>query len=277
MKAAKRPTAVLLALAYAGWELVLKPIWTLNVERVATVRGLDVTGWKLQSISNWWSHLISYLPSSFGLGFVVGALLFAYWDAIVRVFRKNVLRVPQLSGVRVWVGSMSPFFDPNDRSNLTLVVSIVNLGVPVRITGISGNIILRYQSYGSNRRQEMELTTPSIDNPSAHSEELNFGYTAILSIKQPIPSPLQKEVFDMFGRQPFPSMRFSKLDIQLAADTETKPQRLKLWDSMRMSAGEWQVRSVETMRIYKTDEEHDAARKTLTSALAKLAAIGRDW
>lgn len=275
MKAAKRPTAVLLAIAYAGWELVIKPIWTLNVERVATVRGLDVTGWKLQNISNWWSHLTSYLPSSFGLGFVVGALLFAYWDTIVRVFRKHILREPQLSGVRVWVGNMSPFFDPNDRSNLTLVVSIVNLGVPVRITGISGNIILKYQSYGRSARQEIKLDTPNIENATVHREELEFGYTAILSVRQPMPSILQKEVFDIFGRRPFPSMHFSELDIQLEADAETRPQRLKLWDSMRMSAGEWEVRAVETMRMFKTDAEHKAVTKGLAAALEKLAALGQ--
>jgi len=76
------------------WDNFGKPIWTLNVERWAEKKMLD-TQLRDSVPDSWWDSLIIWVQESFnfitgpfGLGFALGALLFAFWDPLAKYGKK---------------------------------------------------------------------------------------------------------------------------------------------------------------------------------------------
>jgi hypothetical protein len=80
MEVKRKPTALVLAGLYFAWELVGRPIWNLNVERVAEEGQFDTTLVEGAPVLEWAARALDYLPHSFPAGFVAGAIIFAYWD-----------------------------------------------------------------------------------------------------------------------------------------------------------------------------------------------------
>lgn len=272
MKTSKRFTALLLAVLYAVWELVLKPIWTYNVERVAAQHDLDVTVWRAGPLGNGWAYLISYIPSSFGLGFVVGGLIFAYWDIIAKRFHSRFASRGDETRIKVWVGNMNPHFPFDDGDVANIIISIVNIGCPVKIGNISGNASISFDP-GNGSRRSVELPTPALDSSDLQENSIGSGYTALIVVKQPIPRSFMEYMPATLMWKPYPSLTFEKLIIQLVAEDEPKPQRLKLWESMRLSAGDREVRAVETFKIFKSADEGKQELKKLTNSLGALARL----
>jgi hypothetical protein len=82
-------------LGYALYDLVLKPIWLLNVERLAERASIDNTLSDTASGSGIVAAVrdfFGFLPHSFGWGFATAALIFGFWDVIVDAFRRLILR-----------------------------------------------------------------------------------------------------------------------------------------------------------------------------------------
>ena len=254
MKTSKRSTAVLIAAFYAFWELVLKPIWTYNVERVAAQNDLDVTVWRVGHLRDGWVYFTSYIPSSFGLGFAVGGLMFAYWDVLAKLLHPRFKRKREETGIRVWVGNMSPQFQFDDKDVASIFISIVNLGCPVKIGHIYGSASISFDP-GNGSRKSVELPTPALDTNELQEKTIPSGHTAVLVIKQPMPRRVVACMPATFMWKPYPSLAFENLTIQLVAENELTPQRLRLWDSMRLSTGDREVRAVETVKWFKSGEE----------------------
>ena len=71
---------------------------------------------------------------------------------------------------------------------------------------------------------------------------------------------------DVMFWKPYPLLDFEHLTIWIESKDGVK-KRLPLWDSMRMSSGEWEICGVETRKIFKTPEE----RETFKSAMDALS------
>lgn len=274
MEIKKKPTALILAGGYLLWDLLLKPIWNLNVERLAESRELDQTlsGGNLIAWADW---LASYIPNSFGIGFVSAALLFAYWDIIQAAFRRHVLRqvIPEAvndaaAEITAWVGCIAASFDLEKQGYATLRLSIISVGsTPFRIAEVRGYITLKYVT-GSNRRTAVKLPPPSILNNPSQDGAFERGHTGQLWLAQAIPHDVAREMPDLFSWSPYPSYEFENLEIVLRAeDDPNTTKRLKLWHSMRLSAGEGKVRCDETMKLFQSEGQ----AKELTDALAAVA------
>lgn len=73
-------TAVILAGSYILLEWVFRPIWNLNVERIAEHGKFDTTLVEGVPVLEWIGRFLAFLPQSFLAGFVTGAVVFAFWD-----------------------------------------------------------------------------------------------------------------------------------------------------------------------------------------------------
>lgn len=81
---------IVLAILFVLWELIGQPLWNLNVERVAEHQEIDEVlrdalptlseGTMSDSAVEW----IDYLTGPFFTGFVLGALIFGFWDWVDR-------------------------------------------------------------------------------------------------------------------------------------------------------------------------------------------------
>jgi len=267
----KRPVALVLAGLYAIWQVFIQPIWNLNIERLAEKEKIDTT------LSNWdrlmdtlWA-VGSYIPKSFPLGFVLGALIFAYWDVIIALGRKYILRKPDAPAgeerpLRAWLGRMVPFFEEDD--SITLMLWVINVGtVPFRFGVISGEIKFTYVA-GDSKRRYVNLSA-MLKESGTTDGPLEPGYYGPLWLHVPIPKSIRRELPDTFGWTPYPSLSFENLDIQLVSEDGARSISLKLWNSMRLSAGEDVVRYDETMKIFESEEQ----RKSVVEGLAKAASL----
>ncbi|WP_066817982.1 hypothetical protein [Sphingomonas mali] len=274
----KRPVALVLAALYAVWQVFVQPVWNLNIERLAEKEKIDTT------LSNWdrlmdtlWA-IGAYVPKSFPLGFVVGALIFAYWDAIIAAVRKYILRKPDApieggSPLRAWLGRMVPFFEEDD--SILLMLWVINLGtVPFRFGVVSGDIKFTYVA-GDSTRRYVKLSVLLKESCTTGSP-LEPGYYGPLWLHVPIPKGLRRELPDTFGWTPYPSLSFENLDIQLVSEDGLHSKSLELWDSMRLSAGENVIRYDETMKLFKSDEERKDVAEGLAKAAALLKKIAKD-
>lgn len=269
MQIKRRPTALGIAGAYFLWEVVVQPIWNLNLERLAEQEKIDTTLARGGSLMDTLRAAVEYIPSSFGLGFVIGALIFAYWDAIVPMFQRHVLRKERDLDLRAWVGTIVPYLE--DDSTITLRISIIGVGqVPFRIDRVEGHIWLKHDR-GDGTRVRVRLPAPIIkDNPTADAP-LCAGYFGELYLLQQLPREVAEIVPEVFGWRPYPSMEFEDLNIVLVSQDGRHSKPLKLWESARLSAGAGQVRADQTMKLFKNDDEARAFNENF-SRLAQILA-----
>jgi len=91
MEIKRKPTAWIVAGAIIFNEWVIKPVWDYYIQNAAQKAQLGTEAGRAHLMS-YFHAAISYIPSSFGLGFAAGALIFAYWDSLSRAFRRHALR-----------------------------------------------------------------------------------------------------------------------------------------------------------------------------------------
>lgn len=217
----------------------------------------------------WLENLWSYLPSSFAAGFVTGALIFAYWDNIMSFIR----RMPKIEApeepkqdFRAWIGCMRPNFDCSQRT-IDLWVSIINVGdASFRLKKPEGHVILRAG------RSRYRLTSPRF---STASEDLHSrGAYSTLAIRFDVPPKLWDSYPDMFQwNNPRTHLELSELSVQVEAE-DGAVKSIHGWESMRLTAGEEEVRSVQTFPIARNEEERRQLTETV-KALNEAAEILR--
>lgn len=269
MEIRRKPTALGVAAAFGVWELFLKPIWTLNVERLAEKERIDTALSGGGRMMDALSMIASYVPSSFGLGFVVGALLFAYWDVISAFVKTRILRREVPADIRAWVGNIVPRFGNN--GFVSLHVYLISVGeTPFIIDRMEGHIKFTFDD-GTGKRRTVELPTPVFNENPALREVLTQGFYCLLELVQPVPRDVERCFFDTFTWKPYPSFDFEDLNISLVSENRLTTKRLKLWDSLRLSAGETVVRSDQTTRLFSSDAEAQAFRETML----KVASLGK--
>ena len=254
MQIKKKPTAVAVAVAYLAWEIVLQPIWNLNLERLAERQSIDTALADGGGIMDAFRAAAEYVPSSFGLGFVVGGLLFAYWDVVTANFRAHGLRKSE-ADLRAWVGNMVPHFDVEKKGYAEIYIYLIGVGTtPFRINGVKGNILLTHDN-GKCQRVKTKLPTPSISNNPTDDRPLEAGHHCLLILSQPVPKAVTSLLPDIFGYNPYPHFDFDDLNITLTSLDGRASKRLKLWESMRLSSGDGQVRSVQAIKMFQSAEE----------------------
>lgn len=99
----KRWVAVVLFLAWFAWDNFGKPIWNLNVEKWAERYSLDTTLRDnvppsalyslMENATSTAGWVYYHLTGTFGLGFSLGALFFAFWDPVIRLIESRFGRV----------------------------------------------------------------------------------------------------------------------------------------------------------------------------------------
>lgn len=239
MQFKRRTTAWTLAAVWILWDLVLKPILTLNVENVAQRNHMDTvlgSGGRIMTYVSWFA---SYVPSSFGLGFVVGALLFAYWDAIADRFpmlrRDKAIHVPTPAlGLRAWCGSI--LFDTakiGSDGHANLWVSFINCGdTPISIGKVSGFMkVIYWDSYRVKRT--FDLPAPLISSLSQTEKVLEPLHFTDLVLHQTIKSDLE-DIFrgGRFGEKS-PSIDLRNLIVEIIGDNGER-KNLKLWQGVSL-------------------------------------------
>lgn len=82
LKSSKRAAAISAAAVYASLVLLdpLVTIFRLNVETWAQEHGYDKL-YRLLQMPEWLIVIWDFVTGQFGLGFIIGALIFAFWDA----------------------------------------------------------------------------------------------------------------------------------------------------------------------------------------------------
>lgn len=278
MSIKKKPVAIVIAAIYCLWTAVLQPIWNLNIERIAEAGRLDkaLLGWR--ALPEQFASLVAYLPHSFGLGFVVGALIFAYWDQIATVARRYIVRrhpqeiLAESPSIRAWVGNMLANFDPETPNVFQLAITLLNIGdVPFSVSRVTGQITWSHDD-GNGRRVET-LIPYATATEKDWAEVVEPSYIKVLYLELPIPSNILRLLPDMFFWKKRPHLKFDGLDIFLSAEG-SEEKRLKLWSSMRMTTGDWQVRCVETFPIFDSKEEHARFTKAMAGLGEALTRIG---
>lgn len=250
MEIKRKPTAWAVLGIYVVWTGIVQPIWNLNIERAAEKRKLDTALIDGGAVMEWLRWLASYVPSSFGLGFALGALIFAYWDALIPYFRRYVrgqqlqstdaLTVPS---VRAWVGTMSVHFDRARISKegcAQLYLTVINVGdTPFRIGAVKGCAIF---DCGGATRKKINLTTPTIQFDLTEKDPLAPRYYGALSLTQPLPPNIIDLMPDCLSWIPRCSIDFSNLYIELVGEDGSR-DRLKLWDGILLKGGDYQAQS----------------------------------
>ncbi len=265
MEIKKRPTAAVIGGAILAWQLVLQPIWNLNVEKFAEQNNLDTTlsgGSIMTSVS----ALFDFLPSSFATGFAVGALIFAYWDWLASAVRRKVRPSSELGRVRAWAANLSPSMDQK-AGTISIWMQVICVGdLPFRIAGVEGTISLKADN-GSKKR--VTYTIDNIRYALAPTEKLvTLGMFAGLSIEMDAPRQFLANMPDVMFWKPYPLLEFSDLTIWLETESGLK-KRLTLWDSMRLSSGDWQIKGVETFPLFKTEEERETLQKAIGAVVKR--------
>ncbi|PWG03647.1 hypothetical protein [Sphingosinicella humi] len=248
MEIKRKPTALLLAGAYGVWELFAKPIWNLNVERVAERGNIDDALLGAGRMSDVIASIASYLPSSFGLGFVAGAVIFAYWDNVAAWGRRLRGREAR-PDMRAWIGNMWPHFDPENR-NFELWISLINVGdVPLQLKRLEGTA--KIVSMGGT----FDLTEPRFHQKlDAFIERAHY---ATVAVRFDAPAKFWSCLPDMFiWNSPHTSLRLDEFAVVMQSADGTE-KIVKGWDSMRLTAGEWEVRSVQTFPLFSSKEEQE--------------------
>ncbi len=263
MEIKKRPVAIGALIALGAWELILQPLWNLNVERLAESQKMDraLSG---GAVMDWLYSIVSYVPSSFGVGFVTGALIFAYWDSLVPLILR---RTPQsASKLSAWVGSISPSFD-RETHKVSLFFRIINHGkVPFKIASVEGKAAIKSMD-GSGNPVSYELSEVRFEhNPT--TDYVEPGYLAGFSVALQAPSAFWRLTWDLFIWKPSPSLELSDLVVWIESE-EGERSKLRLWESMRLSAGEDQIRSVETFSVWKDNEEQERFQKALSAVMRR--------
>lgn len=277
MEIKKKPAAWVLVAVYGFWELVAQPLWNLNLERLAESQKLDRT-LSRGGLMDWFHWFVSYVPSSFGLGLVTGSLIFAYWDLISAWFNRAVMRSPEPvaepeepADFRAWVGCMTPYFDRGEPALPRLFIDAVNCGECAwRVASLSGNIKFSYENPHGSGRKTATLSPPVTGDMAQWREWTPPKYIITMDFIQPIPSDVAKYLPDLFTWGKGASFDFSELIITLETE-DGRTKKLKLWESMRLSVGEWDIRSVQTFPLFKDEEERKAVTEGLAAA-AKLIA-----
>lgn len=248
MQIKRKPTATILFTAYVLWSGIIQPVWNLNIEKAAERQNLDTALIDGGAVMDWLRWFASYVPSSFGLGFVTGALIFAYWDNITGFVRRRG-GVNLKPDMRAWIGNMRPTFDP-ENNKIELWISVINVGdATFTIKRVEGSVTVKTMD------GEFILTDPLIDYNSEPEIHPNNYYT--FSIHLSGPSTFWKLTPDMFiWRNPRTYMEFDGLSIFIASQDGTE-KKIETWESMRLTTGEWEVCSVETQKIWKSDKERD--------------------
>lgn len=277
MEIKKRPTALALFVGYLVWDLVIKPIWTLNIERLAERQNLDST-LSNGGVMDWIYWLSGYVPSSFGLGFVTGGVIFAYWDSILVAIRRRASpqiepqQVKAKPDIRAWVGNMVPYFDLKEDGYAKLRISIIGVGhTPFRVSSVTGNIEMKYVR-GRGGQAKIRLPSPLIDVQAIPQDQIKNGHYFNLWLFQPIPPDLAREIPDTFGWPPPPSLHFGDLEITLISEDGSATKRLKLWDSMRLQAGENLVRYDETMPLFPSEQDREKIQQSLGDVVRRFGA-----
>ncbi len=261
MQLKKKRTAWWLAGAIFAWQFVGQPLWNLNVERVAESAEIDTTLARFSPMT-WLAEIAAYLPNSFATGFAVGALIFAYWDTILAWSRRRFRKQGELPDMRVWVGTIVPYIERKERQ-LTLWFHMVGIGdVPVKIADISGRVVWRGNN-GSDKEMKVELGAPQV----IQNIEGNFerGLHGALVISMVLPPTVWDLLPDMLmWTRPRSYLELNNLDIWLESERGTR-KRLPIWSSIRLTAGDWEMRYVQTFPINENGEVDN-----LKAALAKV-------
>lgn len=191
MQIKRKPTAWLLLAGYVVWTGFIQPVWNLNVEHLAQKGQLDtaIDSWgRAMSVL---AAIAGYIPSSFGLGFVVGALIFAYWDNIASKMRLPWKKAPETEApvkptAGVWVGKVEPFLNNVlDEGVIKIFVSFINSGIePVTLRGLRGHIIAHFRDPHTNAITKKPLTKPVIQDGDAYEGAIPQRTVSTLTIHQ---------------------------------------------------------------------------------------------
>lgn len=267
MQIKKRPTAIWIAGALFLWSLIGQPIWNLNIERLAEKQQID-SALSEGGVMSWFNTIVSYVPNSFGLGFAAGALIFAYWDILARVFSERVLRKPvEAPRLRPWVGRIVPHYEHN--VGLSIWIYVINVGeIPFIYKKLEGAIRLSFVN-GSSKRVSFTLPAPLISNNPTIDGPLEHGKSAPLILEQRFPRDVINEFPDAFTWKPYPNLGLEDLKIIIETPEGQLSTELPLWESIRMSTGETEVRYVETFKAFPDDR----SRQRLTESLVKVIGL----
>ncbi|MDB5710787.1 MAG: hypothetical protein JWL96_2857 [Sphingomonas bacterium] len=279
MQSKRKPTALILAIVVAVVQWIIKPLWDSYLQNTVQPAKLGATvGWQTV-IHTFWA-IVAYIPNSFSVGFVTGALIFAYWDTIIPAFRRHVLRkaAPEIAdardGLRAWVGSIVFSVDEKDEGNASLTLRVINFGnVPFSIRSLSGHTILKHDD-GSGKHTKTKLPPPYLRHDQAHLENIPPGYVVTVLMDQRLPPNITRLLPDIFTWSARPYLVFNELNIDLTAD-KMPASRLKLWDSIRLTAGPWQVRGVQTFPMFESDDEAEKFRESMAAVAAVTTGLAR--
>lgn len=277
MELKRKPAALVVAVIVIGWQAVGQPLWNLNVERWAEQRNLDTTLTNGHtSMSALWGFF-DYIPSSFSLGFAIGGLLFAYWDAIVLAFRRHILRhAPKAADApepKVWAGDITAVFDQKEPSRARVIIRALNWGqVPFTLSAFRGHMTMTHDN-GSGRKTITKLEPPTID-PETWGQLVEPGYILFLDLTQHIPRNITRMLPDMFSWGVRTYINFDALEIEVTSP-DGKSKTMKLCDCIRLTTGDWEVRSSQCTRMFKSDEEAAKFKEDMRAASAILGDLGR--
>lgn len=267
----RKPTAWVVAGSIIAVDWVIKPMWDYYVQN-ETQAHLGTAAARAHFMSVLGS-IAAYVPSSFGLGFAAGALIFAYWDSLNLAFRRHVLRNQQepenedeAPRIRAWLGNMVPHFDKGKPSEIALTLSILNCGeIPFRIGSIRGSITLSHDN-GHGSRIRTVLPAPYVQDSKDFEKTVEPYYSVRFYIVQPIPRLVSDLMPDVFFWNVRPYFDFADLQVELVSDI-AESKLLPLWESMRLTTGNWEVRADETFKLFKSEDE----AKALTNSLEKIS------
>ncbi len=278
MQIKRRPAAIALAVAYGLWTVVIQPLWNLNLERLAEKQKLDTTLANGSGLMEWLTWFVGYVPSSFGLGFVTGALIFAYWDLIASTFNRHILRrtveiaAPE---IKAWVGSISVTIKEKEPGMAHIFLEVLNWGeVPFKLSKLRGNIVM---SHGNSNgvRVKTALLQPAIGRPEDWERLVEPGFILMVDMAQPLPATITRYMPDLFAWPTRPYFEFGDFEVWVQSP-EGLSKRLKLSDSVRLTAGDWAIRTDKTTTIFNTPEEAEKFRILLAAGEALKKLGGRD-
>ena len=124
----KKQKYSLLALTLWVIAWIIGEVLHLNVESWATAHGYDrlyqllPNSWveAMKPIVDWLLAALSYAAGQFGLGFALGAVIFAFWDPMAKLVQRGGARNQKISAARRWIKLSDEIFaelsrkEPND-------------------------------------------------------------------------------------------------------------------------------------------------------------------
>lgn len=245
MQIKRKPTAIGLAVAYLLWEALVQPIWNLNLERVAEQNKIDGTLAGFAPVT-WLREIGAYLPSSFAAGFVVGALIFAYWDNIVAKFRRYILRKPdgetedeEEEDQRLWIGNVEAYA-PNiyGDGRFLIFVTLLNIGPRVvRLKRVQGAAIARFK----NREgviKPMRLQPLVIGDPQSHTEGIEPGYSFTFMLHQYVTRDTAEQIISNASKSRGFALDLREIRLVLELEGSSEDHELPIWEGICIRAGE---------------------------------------